>query len=423
MDTIGVGVGGAGSPYAAALARTAAGWGAGDAASVWGFDLRLPTPHTAFLNAFLAHCQEFDCVHEGAVLHPFTVVAPVLLAEAEARGMNDRVYLAACAAGVDVAATLGLAAVSQIQFFRPATCGLFGAVAALCRARGLSVDATVDAFGYALAFASGTMQAHVEGTPALAVQVGNAARSAFWAVDIAEAGLPGPVGSIDGPFGYLSLFERETALAPLLDRLGSPWRAEEVSWKPYPTGRAAHGGIDMALALRAQGVVPEAVSSLVVQAPPLILHLVGRPIVAPLEVNYARLCLPYAMAVALRKGAVTLEDFTPEVLGDAQTHALAARIKVEGLPISDQAAFIPQRARATLSDGSVRDVALEALPGSPVRPLSAQAQRAKLAANLRFGLRGDDAARLEAIAAGCAALGSGGDVAQLNRLASLSEGP
>eukprot|EP01034_Spumella_vulgaris_P046128 gene46128-57516_t len=40
------------------------------------------------------------------------------------------------------------------------------------------------AFGYALAFASGTMQAHVEGTPALAASVAGAARSAFVAVDL-----------------------------------------------------------------------------------------------------------------------------------------------------------------------------------------------------------------------------------------------
>jgi 2-methylcitrate dehydratase PrpD len=96
----------------------------------------------------------------------------------------------------------------------------------------------MDAFGYALAFASGTMQAHLEGKPTLAIQVAAAARSAVEAVDLALAGLPGPGASIDGPFGYLPLFEDAFDLGPVLAALGQRHRIEEVSWKPFPTGCA-----------------------------------------------------------------------------------------------------------------------------------------------------------------------------------------
>jgi 2-methylcitrate dehydratase PrpD len=417
LDTISVGIGGAGSPYAPALLRAALKWGRGSDAGVWASDIRLPAPHAAFKNAFLAHCQEFDCVHEAAVLHPFTVVVPVLLAEAEVSGMDGDAYVAACAAGVDVAVTLGVAATSAIQFFRPATCGLFGAVAALCRARKMTEAQTIDAFGYALAFSSGTMQAHIEGTPALAVQVGNAARSAFWAVDIAQVGLSGPLGAIDGPYGYLTLFERTSALTPALSALGRAWRAEEVSWKPFPTGRAAHGGIDMALQLREQGVTAETLEGLVVQAPPLILQLVGRPLVTPLEVNYARLCLPYAMAVALLRGEVALADFTLPALSDAAVHQLAARISIEPNDVTDPAAFTPQRARATLRSGRTLDVAVLQLPGSPSRPLSRSAQFAKLEANWSFGFGAPDAERQARLVSVIDRLTTLPDVGLLNRLA------
>jgi 2-methylcitrate dehydratase PrpD len=393
LDTLGVGLAGARQPAAQSFARVF-GRTPGEA-SQWAGQGRFGPAEAAAVNAFQAHCQEFDCVHEAAVLHPFTVVLPVLIAEAEAAGMDGEVFVAAVAAGVDMAAGLGVAAKSQIKFFRPATCGLFGATAALARARGLSEAQVVAAFGYALAFAAGTMQAHVEGTPALAASVGHAARAAFDAVALAQEGLPGPRGAIDGPFGYLTLFETASDIAPVLDALGAPWRVTQVSWKPFPTGRAAHGGIDMALQLRALGLTPEQLTGLVIEAPPLIHHLVGRPIAAPLEVNYARLCLPYCAAHALRHGGVGLEAFTPQALADAATHALAAKITVVKTEHPDPAAFTPQRAVATLADGRTLEARVDILLGAPSRPLTDDQAMGKFLACAQFaGLPAPNAAAL-----------------------------
>jgi 2-methylcitrate dehydratase PrpD len=319
---------------------------------------------------------------------------------------------------VDVAAGLGVAAKSQIRFFRPATCGLFGAVAALAHARGLNADQTAHAFGYALAFASGTMQAHVEGTPALAASVAGAARSAFVAVDLVEAGLPGPMASIDGPFGYLSLFELETALEPVLASLGQTWRAAEVSWKPFPSGRASHGGIDMIQQLVSLGLSADNLEHLTISAPPLIHHLVGRPIAAPpLEVNYARLCLPYVGAIALTKGDVGLTDFTPDRLNDAAIHQLAARMQVVVNDVAEASAFVPQSARALLKDGRVLEVGIERLLGTPQRPLSREAHLAKFRACCAFGFGDANPALEDALIAAADQLPELTDVGLLGRLA------
>jgi 2-methylcitrate dehydratase PrpD len=396
LDTIGVGIAGVRSPYAAGVTQAALGWGKGADAHSFVTGHALPAPSAAFVNAFQAHALEFDCVHEAAVLHPFTVVVPVLLAQAQQHGLDGATFIAACAAGVDVAAGLGVAAKSQIRFFRPATCGLFGATAALAHARGLDAATTAHAFGYALAFASGTMQAHVEGTPALAASVAAAARSAFTAVDLAQAGLPGPMGAIDGPFGYLTLSELESDIAPVLANLGTTWRASEVSWKPFPTGRAAHGGIDMILSLKAQGLSAENLEQLTIFAPPLIHHLVGRPIApAPVEVNYARLCLPYVGAVALVTGGVTLADFTRERLSDPLIHALAKRIKVVVNDAESQSAFTPQTAVARLKDGTMLETGIQALLGAPTRPLTRDQHLAKFSACIRYGF-GSNQPKIEA---------------------------
>ncbi len=418
LDLIGVGIAGTRSPYAAGVRQAAEKWGSGAEAHVFATGEALPAPHAAFVNAFQAHALEFDCVHEGAVLHPFTVVVPVLLAEAERTGLTGARYVSAAAVGVDVAAGLGVAAKSQIRFFRPATCGLFGAVAALSHARGLNADQTAHAFGYALAFASGTMQAHVEGTPALAASVAGAARSAFVAVDLVEAGLPGPMGSIDGPFGYLSLFELETALEPVLLSLGQTWRAAEVSWKPFPSGRASHGGIDMIQQLVRLGLTSDNLEQLTISAPPLIHHLVGRPIAPPpLEVNYARLCLPYVGAIALTKRDVDLTDFAPDRLNDPAIHQLAACMQVVVNDVTEASAFVPQSARALLKDGRVLEVGIERLLGTPQRPLSREAHVAKFSACCAFGFGAANPALEDALIAATDQLIELTDVGQLGRLA------
>jgi 2-methylcitrate dehydratase PrpD len=388
-DAVVVGIGGARATHGDELLHVVQGWGAAvdQSCGVLGRPgVRLPAPSAAFINAFQTHGQEFDSVHEGAVLHPLPTIMPVLMAEAERSGpYPGSEILAAMIAGTDVSVTLGVAATSPIQFFRPATAGVFGSVAALCRLRRLDRETTLNALGYALAFSSGTMQAHTEGKPALPVQVANAARSAIQAVDIAVAGVPGPIDSITGPFGYLTLFEKSHDLSDALDRLGRDFRISEVCVKPYPSGRATHGGVVAALNLRqAHGLNGDQVVGGTYRAPALIRHLVGRESQPGMAVSHARLCLPYLIAVALTRGAVGLSDFTPTALSDAAVLDLASRIVVTVDDNPDPAAFIPAELTLTLKDGRTVHEPVKAQLGSPAFPLSREQQLAKGYACLDF---------------------------------------
>ncbi len=372
-DTLCVGMAGAATPGARAVLGVAETWGDAGACSVLGRpEIRLPATSAAFVNAFQIHCQEFDCVHEPAVLHPMATVTAALLAEAERGGpVSGETFMISLIVGVDVAVALGLAATGPLTFFRPATAGIFGSVAALARLRGLSSETTLDAFGLALAFASGTMQPHVEGKPALPLQVANAARAAIVAADLAAAGLKGPRQSVAGPFGYLRLLESASDLGPVLKDLSRSRRIAEVSWKPFPTGRAAHGGLVALRALMDQyGLTPTILDRLEFRAPPLIKRLVGRPARIGMDVAYARLCLPWLAATALTYGEVGLGDFTPERLADPELHALAGRIAVNQDGGSDPAAFTPLVAVARSTAGERFEVRIEAMLGAPSNPLS-----------------------------------------------------
>ncbi|WP_019516939.1 MmgE/PrpD family protein [Sphingomonas sp. Mn802worker] len=387
-DTLAVGIAGRNAPNADAIFAAARGWsGDGGSGVVLGrAGARLTAPHAAFVNAFQIHAQEYDCVHEPAVAHPMASVAAVLLADACRAPVAGTDFLSAIVGGVDVIASLGVAARGPLKFFRPATAGIFGSIAALCRQRRLSPEVTTHALGYGLAFASGTMQAHVEGMPTLAVQVAAAARSAVEAVDLAIAGLEGPSGAIEGPFGYCALFENDVDLPPLLDRLGEVRRIEEVSWKPFPTGRAAHGAIlALRLLVAENGLTPDQLARFVYRAPPLIHRLVGRRPYAGMSVAYARLCFAWIGAVVLSRGTIGLGDFTPERLSDPALLALADRIHVEVDDNTDLAAFVPAVGTATLLDGRTLTHAVSRQFGSPDWPLSREQHLEKASACLTFG--------------------------------------
>ena len=387
-DSLAVGIAGSRAPHADQIVSAAEGWGRNDrGGSVLGRPgIRLPTPQAAFVNAFQIHNQEFDCVHEAAVVHPLATLVAVLLAEAERSGPYDGWrFLAALVTGADIACCLGLAATTPLRFFRPATAGIFGSIAGLIALTRASTQVAQDAFGYGLAFASGTMQAHLEGKPALPVQIAAAAGSAIRAFDLGQVGLPGPIDWLEGPFGYLPLFEAGHNVEPVFETLGKVFRIAEVSWKPFPTGRAAHGAIVAVQTLmREQGLDPTRLDRLIYNAPPLIARLVGRPYVSGMQPAYARLCAPYLMAVTLLRGTVGLRDFGEEELADPVVAALAARCSVQPDGNSDPAAFVPAQAVARLSNGSRLELDITAQLGSPAFPLTAEQHQAKARACLDY---------------------------------------
>ncbi|MEO0981066.1 MAG: MmgE/PrpD family protein [Pseudomonadota bacterium] len=422
LDTLGVGIAGARAPLADKIRAAAGGWAGEGPAHVWGGGGVTTPANAAFVNAFQIHCQEYDCVHEPAVVHPLATILAALMAECDGRGgVTGKDLAIALAVSVDVAAGLGVAATTPLKFFRPATAGIFGATLGIARLRGFDHAGARNALGYALAFCAGTMQAHAEGKPALPVQIANAARAAHMACDLAAAGLEGAQDSLEGPYGYFPLFEDGYDLASVLESLGRVWRVTEVSHKPFPTGRAAQGGIVLMRKLREQGVLAKDVKAVTLTAPPLIQRLVGRPIAPDMTANFARLCFQYSGAVALLRGQVGLEDFSEAALREQDVHALGPKIKVVDSGHPDPAAFAPQTASATLTSGEVVEARIDALYGSPADPMTREMHLEKFRACVAFGFGAPRADLCEALIEAVDHLETLEDAARLSRLAAGGE--
>jgi aconitate decarboxylase len=380
-DTLGVGVAGIATPWRSkVLDMLTCSGGAGEV-TVFGSGQRLPLVHAAMLNAYQIHGQEFDCVHEAAVVHPMAAVLPALLGWAEREGdVSGARLLRAIIVAVDVAAILGLSSRAPMRFFRPANAGGFGATVGLAMLAGLGMERLRDAIGIYYGQCAGTMQAHAEGTPQLAMQMGFAARSAVTAVELARRGMPGPRAPINGEFGYFALFEGEADPSPF-DQLGSSWRVAELSHKPFPSGRATHGGIDaLQRLIQREEITADRMVACRFRVPPLTARLVGRPAIEGMAAGYARLCLQYVGAVCLRRGSVGLADFTASALADPATIALARRLTIIDDGNRDPNALTPQRVEVDLAGGRTVACTVTSVLGSPERPLSPEAARAKFTA-------------------------------------------
>ncbi len=379
LDTFGVGIAGSTAYGADALAAASQRWGTGAEATLWGRRERTLATTAALLNGFQGHCQEFDCVHEGAVLHPMTATLPAAIAYAEREGgVSGRELLTAVAMGIDVAAGLGVASRSPMRFFRPATAGGFGATAAVGRLMQLSEDQLAGAFGVQYAQTSGTLQPHVEGSTALPLQVGINSRAALQSADLTQAGMVGPQDVFEGPYGYLRLFEGEWDLDAVLDGLGTRWRVAELSHKPYPAGRATHAGIEGIITLRQQhrfGV--DDVEAISIVGPPVTARLCARPDVANPTPNYARLCMAYIAAKVLLHGEIDLAHYRGAELTDPATHRLAQRITMTADASADPNALLPVDVTIRLVDGTALHWHCDAMLASPTRRLTRAQHLAK----------------------------------------------
>ena len=412
-DTLAVGAAGATAPGADAILSVARGFGTGTDARLLGSLERLPAASAAFVNGYRIHCLEWDAVHEGAVVHAMSVVTAALGAAIDRRGGCDAdEALTALAVGVDISCGLGLAADSALSFFRPATAGLIGAAFAVAR---LERAPMADAVGLAYSQCAGTMQAHFEGSIALPFQVANAARAAVVAVDLAKAGFTAPHDVLEGPFGYFKLFDTGD-LSRYTRDLGRVWRIGEISTKPFPSGRACHGmlgalqsehqqllpsaaqgrwrlapegsprsaaalvastsaaerGDPSALRAPPLGYAGEEFFGIEAHVPPLVHRLVGRPFAPAMTPAYARLCLPFLVALMLTDGVIDPRRFTPEVFADPAIARIAARVSVIVDDNPDPNALSPQR---LVIDGE--SIAIPHTLGSPAAPLDATQADAK----------------------------------------------
>jgi 2-methylcitrate dehydratase PrpD len=402
LDTFGCMLGGSGSPGIDELFAVISRWGGLAESRVLLRGIRLPAPQAALLNASMGHALDFDdTLDTGGSIHPGVSVLGSALAVCDSRqGVTGRDLLLAVALGLDVSCRIALASTLDRGWHRTAAIGVFGATAAAGKLLGLTPAQMLAAFGIAYSRAAGNRQCILDGALTKRMQAGQAASAGVFSAVLAQTGFTGAHNIFNGRFGFFELYQPNGYDPSLLLRdLGTAFRGEALSYKPYPCGRPLHAAIDAALAARAQLQIEQAddIRAVTIEADPAghsDQFERGPAKRRPSQVVEAQFAQPFLVATALVHGKVGIAEV--DGLGDPVVLAL-----------SDRIAGVARDGRAkgslaiTVQRTDRRSITVEATApiGSPQKPLTKARFEAKFRDCARNAVRPLSDAGLDAVLA------------------------
>ncbi|MGQ0674618.1 MAG: MmgE/PrpD family protein [Rhodospirillales bacterium] len=388
-DCAGVMIAGAGEPAVGIVARQLGGPisnnGGGESASLLPRGGKRAVENAALVNAVAAHVLDYDDVALDG--HPSAVLAPAILAQAEAQtetlGATGAEMVAAYVAGYEVWAEL-LARVPgpmHAKGWHPtAVLGAVAAAAACGRLRRLDAQRMAHALALAASLAAGLVANF--GTMTKSFQVGRAAQSGLTAAKLAAAGFTAAPDAFEHAAGFLAAFAKgENAERPRPLDQNRAWQIlkQGLNVKRYPLCYATHRAIDAAIELVEQHQVrPGDIAGIDVKTGTTqMLMLRNHRPQTGLEAKFSMEFAMASAAIARRVGLAELSDGfvrRPEV--QAMLPSVATRA-IEGPGAGDTFAPYDEIGIRLKSGRRIDSGRIEHALGSHAKPMSADQLRAK----------------------------------------------
>jgi 2-methylcitrate dehydratase PrpD len=201
------------------------------------------------------------------------------------------------------------------------------------------------------------------------LHLGRAAEGGFMAANMAHNGYTGPEQVLEGKYGFLGTFCRDTDPPRLTRGLGTEWHTLKTMLKRYACHITAHVPVTAALELKAEHrFAGSDVASVTVAASEKVVS--HHDIPDPQDLAMAQYSTPFCVALALHRDPLDPRSFSGENLKDPAIRALARNVKVklrESAP-GDHAHVSHVTVR--LKDGREFTREQREFPGMPSRPLT-----------------------------------------------------
>src|SRR5215217_4192954 len=380
LDTIGVMIAGAdGNVATNAEVMLASVRGAGNV-PVPGRARRADLLDAAFLGGTAAHGIELDDGYRHGSAHCGCVVIPAALAVAYEGRADGKAVLAAIVAGYETAICLARACHPDLRrrgFHPTGAVGPFGAAMAAGKLRALDADQLADALGIAASSSAGLFAFINGGADIKRLHAGHAAREGLQAALLAQQGVQGPPGVIEGRDGFMQAFALGTEAARAIELPPAvPFGITDCYIKPYACCRHIQPAVEALFGL---------MNDEKIDAGEIISVNVETYRIAAEHAHTgwddyasAQLSFPYLMGLAARFRGIKVQHFDAETRGDPAFGEFANKLTVTAPAEIDSLYPKLRPARVTVSTprGKFVRQADEAL-GSRIVPLDDAGLEAK----------------------------------------------
>ena len=270
--------------------------------------------HAAFINAISAHTLELDDGHRGAQIHLGAVVFPVAIAIAEAENLSGREFLEAVMAGYEVGILLGKIVNPKHRdkgFHTTGTIGTFVAGAVAAKLFKLNEEGIVNTLGLCGTQSAGLLESDHSNSMGKTLHVGKAVYNGILSATLAKNGFKGSESIFEGDEGFLKTMvydeeyaEEDFSFEDIIKDIGSV-NVRDIYFKQYPFCRHIHSSIDTALKLKAS-IEDEYdhIENLTVKTYSVA---ADHNNFEPKSIEELKQSLPYAVAIALVKGKVSVD--------------------------------------------------------------------------------------------------------------------
>ena len=329
--------------------------------------------NAVLVNAASSHIVELDDIHKSSIIHAGTVVIPAAVAAAEAYDLSGKDLITAVVVGYEVCYRIGEAVSPSHYYFwhNTATCGTFGAAAAVAKLVNLNVKQTMYALGNAGSQAAGLWEFIEDGANTKQLHTAKAAYNGTLATLLAKKNFTGASKILEGRRGFFEAMADVADPSKITKNLGKEWKITENSFKIHASCRHTHPAIDCILdIMNEQSISYQQINRMTIKTYQTVLNITDKP--NPDSVYASKFSSQFCASLAAVHGSASLRDFTAESLVDSKIVNLMKKVDVIVDPYYENA--YPEKWGAAveiaLENGKVFEKATDYPKGDPEKMAS-----------------------------------------------------
>lgn len=328
----------------------------------------------ALVNGAASHVVEQDDVHNGAVMHPGTVVFPAILAAGQSVHVSGRELITAAVAGYEMGVRVGryLGRPHYRVFHTTGTAGTLAAAAGAARILGLDARTTLHALGSAGTQAAGLWEFLRDAADSKQLHTAKAAADGLLSAYLARGGFTGARHIIEGPQGMAAGMSKDTDPARLTDGLGSRWAILDTSFKCHASCRHTHPAADaLQQAMRLHALSADDIAHVTAHVHRAALDVLG-PVTDPQTPHQSKFSMGFVLALIALRAHAGITDFGEDTVRDPAIRDFLQRVSMTLDPEID--ASYPERwvglVEVETTDGRILASRVDVPKGDPENTLT-----------------------------------------------------